>query len=121
MTQPVSQQMSGVNQTSPPNVEQRQQVAMQMQVSQSVSAPKSEPVEVVDAEKLAEMVDKIQEIVAESSRDIAFRVDKETGTTQVIVMRESTQEIIRKIPSDEVLTISKNIENYLGLVLNKTA
>lgn len=69
--------------------------------------------EVIDiSERLNNSVQKIQ-------RDINFSVDETLGEIVVKVVDRETQETIRQIPSEEMLSLSRNIEEITSLLFDK--
>ena len=64
------------------------------------------------SEKLNESVQKIQ-------RDLNFSVDDSLGEIVVKVIDRSTKEVIRSIPSEEMLNLSRNIEEVNSLLFDK--
>ncbi len=74
------------------------------------------------ADTLASAVATLNQAMQESNRNLEFSVD--TGTKKVVVrmVDTSTGELIRQIPSDETLAISRGIEQFqLGLLLKQKA
>lgn len=53
--------------------------------------------------------------------DLEFSIDQDTGRTLIKVVDTSTQEVLRQIPSEEVLKMDKAISGYLGLLMDKHA
>ncbi|HMY07311.1 MAG TPA: flagellar protein FlaG, partial [Accumulibacter sp.] len=50
-----------------------------------------------------------------------FSVDNDTGQMVVKVVDKSTQEVIRQVPSKEMLAIAKTLDNIKGLFVKQTA
>lgn len=71
--------------------------------------------------QLAEKLTRLNDFVQNLNRDLQFSVHKESGRTVVTVIDSNTEEIIRKIPSDEVLKIAESLENLSGLLLKEQA
>lgn len=71
--------------------------------------------------ELTEKVSNLNDFVQNISRDLQFSVHKESGRTVVTVIDSETEEVIRKIPSDEVLKIAESLENLSGLLLKEQA
>lgn len=70
-----------------------------------------------EAEKaVREAVDNIQNFVAQSTRDITFSIDESAGF-MVKVIDRSSQDVIRQIPSEEVVAIAKALDKLQGLFL----
>lgn len=99
------------------NVSGRQEVSHGGKVSPQESEPK------IDAEKVEKAVTEISDYVQSISRDLQFQVDKQTGTTIVTVLDHETKEVVRQIPSEELVAIARRIaENapdpVKGLLMN---
>ena len=52
---------------------------------------------------------------------LSFTVDEDTGETVVTILDSETGEVIKKIPSDEILSLKKRIGDMIGLLLDKKA
>jgi flagellar protein FlaG len=59
---------------------------------------------------------KLNETMAAEQRSLSFRVDKESGRTVITVVDAATKEIIRQIPAEEVLAVSRALEAVGGLL-----
>ncbi len=51
-------------------------------------------------------------------RDLQFNVDEISGDTIITVLDTKTSEVIRQIPSEEVLAIRENIESLKGILFS---
>lgn len=60
------------------------------------------------ADEVATAVIKISEYVQNLQRDLQFNIDKESGRVVVRVIDSETDELIRQIPSEEVLALAKS-------------
>lgn len=54
---------------------------------------------------------RIQQYLRESGRELDFRVDADTNRTVVTVRDQTTGEVIRQIPSEEVLRIARSLSS----------
>ena len=61
-------------------------------------------------------VDTIKELVQHLDRDLAFHIDDASGKTVITVLNKSTQEVIRQIPNEEVLTMAQRLKEGGGLI-----
>ena len=59
-------------------------------------------------------VSQLNEYVAKQKRDIRFSVDEDTNKT-VVKLLDSNGDVLKQIPSEEVLNILKGIEKNKGL------
>jgi flagellar protein FlaG len=69
----------------------------------------------------AAVAQQLQEFLQSSRRDIEFRVDVDTGTQIVTVRDANTGDVIRQMPSEEVLRVLKSLNAPQGTLLNQIA
>lgn len=72
-------------------------------------------------EKLRAAVEKIQEFVSSAASDIEFSIDEESGRTIVKVIDRETEDVIRQIPSQEMLDLAKALDRLQGLLIKQKA
>lgn len=70
---------------------------------------------------LEELVNKLNEINSIFDNSLEFRMDPDTDTTIMRVVSKESGEILREIPSGEVLSIMDRVFSALGVVLDQTA
>lgn len=75
----------------------------------------------VSAEELQAAIDRLNELMKDGQRSLAFSVDDELGEVVVKVMDKKTDELIRQIPNEEALKFAKNLEGVLGVIFNDRA
>lgn len=66
-------------------------------------------------------VEKINKFVQTLTNDIQFSVDKDTDLLLVKVVDRETKEVIRQIPSEEIVEIAKALDNFRGLLIKQQA
>lgn len=66
-------------------------------------------------------IDKLQDYVQRLDRELQFSVDKDTGRTVVKIFDAQTQEVVRQIPSEELLEITKSLERTQGVLFRTEA
>jgi flagellar protein FlaG len=72
-------------------------------------------------ERLKAAVEKIQEFIKSTASDIEFSIDDDSGRTVVKVVERESQEVIRQIPSQEMLDLAKALDKLQGLLLKQQA
>ncbi len=72
-------------------------------------------------EQVQEAVQQLRQVVAPVARSLQFSVDDATGKTVVKVVDAATQEVIRQMPSEEVLAIARALDRLQGLLLKGKA
>ena len=65
----------------------------------------------VAPEQLEEAVASVNELVQSFSRSLQFNIDDNSGDTVVRVVDQETNEVVRQIPSEEILAISQRIQD----------
>ncbi|NOX08537.1 MAG: flagellar protein FlaG [Gammaproteobacteria bacterium] len=77
--------------------------------------------------QLSQAVSDLNDFVQNIQRNVYFSVDDDTGRTIVRVVDRETDELIRQIPSEEVLNIARSLEEQIasnkndGLILQVQA
>ena len=69
-------------------------------------------------DRLEDSVSQLNDLVKSVQRDLQFSIDDFSGRTVITVLDSKTEEIIRQIPSDEVLALAKNIESMKGVLFS---
>lgn len=88
--------------------------AVQAPVPQ-VAAPKP------TQQQLESAMKQLQDQVRSSAQNLQFSLDNETGKTVVRVTDAESGEVIRQIPSEELIAIAKSIDKMQGLLLRQEA
>ena len=64
-------------------------------------------------------IEDIQRALPSVARNLQFSIDSNSGQTVVKVIDTSTKEVIRQIPSEEVLAIRESLDNFTGLMVKQ--
>lgn len=72
-------------------------------------------------EEVSAAVDKLNEAMAASSQSLKFEIDDDTKQIVVKIIDQSTDEVVRQIPSEEALQMAKSIDKMQGLLIRQTA
>lgn len=94
------------------------------EIAQTEARPSEALAEATDPRKLAEALERAQEIVDSAGRDLAFSVHEKTGEVVVRIIDRQSKEVIRQIPSEEMLRLAEQLkalegENKPGLLLRQ--
>lgn len=76
---------------------------------------------VPSAGELQKALEEVEKAVAPMAQSLQFSLDKDSGKTVVKVMDTDTNEVIRQIPTEEVLAISKAVDKLKGLLIKQQA
>jgi uncharacterized FlaG/YvyC family protein len=75
----------------------------------------------VNQAEISAAVSRLNDHVQSISRDLEFTVDKELNRTIITVYDTETDEVIRQIPSDEVLSLARYLESGGGAIMKTKA
>lgn len=75
-----------------------------------------------DARQVNSAVEKLNEFIkTSSSSNLQFSVDEESGIRVIKVVDPETKEVIRQMPTKEVVEIAKAVGKLQGLLIKQTA
>ncbi|GAB4057591.1 flagellar protein FlaG [Uliginosibacterium sediminicola] len=81
----------------------------------SVSSAAAQPTR----EQIDQAMGEVRKVLAPVARNLQFSIDDETGRTVVKVMDSSTNEVIRQIPSEELLAMTRSMDKLSGLFVKQ--
>ena len=96
-------------------------------VQQSTTSPNAQAAQLatdnrpVSGDQLTAAVKAANDFVSLVNDSVQFSVDNETGKTVVKVIDKSTEEVLRQIPSEEMLAIAKALDDIKGLLVRQKA
>jgi len=94
-------------------------------VNSGKSLPEQPQAQAVSAEELQNVVEQLNDHVQMVQRDLHFSVDDASGRTVIRVVNSETAELVRQIPSEEVLQISRSlkeqVDDITGLIVQTSA
>ncbi len=77
------------------------------------------PVPAMSERKLKQVLLDLTEHVQNLQRSLQFSVDDESGETVVRVVDSETKEVIRQIPSEELLAIANRLRSAAGVLVTE--
>ncbi len=72
-------------------------------------------------DQLKDVVKAVNDFVKPFNDTLLFSIDKDTGTTVVKVIDTETDEVIKQIPSEEMLALAKALDQLRGLLVKQKA
>jgi flagellar protein FlaG len=75
--------------------------------------PPEPPVSRADVERA---VARLSEIMSETQRSLRFQIDEVSGRTVITVLDATTKEVVRQIPSPELLAVMRHLERVGALL-----
>jgi flagellar protein FlaG len=82
---------------------------------------KPETVERPSLQQLEQAAQRIEKFVQPISSDLQFSVDEASGSQVVRVIDRATQQVIRQMPSEEMLAIASALDRLQGLLVRQQA
>ena len=74
-----------------------------------------------DAQQIAQAVEEMRTAISPVAQNLQFSIDQDIGRTIVKVVDASTDEVIRQIPSEEIVAIAKAMDKLQGLLIKQQA
>jgi flagellar protein FlaG len=75
----------------------------------------------VNAKEFTVAIEKVKELAKGLNRNLNFSIDRDTGKTVVRIVDADNGEVVRQIPSEEFLALSKNLNELQGMLLHAEA
>jgi flagellar protein FlaG len=72
-------------------------------------------------QEIDQALEHMRAAVPPMARNLQFSLDNETGETIVKVVDSSTNEVIRQIPSKELVDLAKTLDEFTGMLLKQKA
>jgi len=114
--QAVTPQRAGASDT-PPEAPAVNELRSTRRPEQAGNPASAEP----DRETLLQAVEDVRKAIEPVAQNLLFSIDDDTGRTIVKVVDAQTDEVIRQMPSEEVLAISKAIDKLKGVLIQQKA
>ena len=72
-------------------------------------------------EPLNEVVSELNNLVRDLHRELQFSIDDKSGDTVIKVVDSRTDEVVRQIPSEEVVRLRQRLEDAAGVIFRDSA
>jgi flagellar protein FlaG len=72
-------------------------------------------------DQITKALDEVRAVVQPVAQSLRFTMDLDSGRTIIKVMDTETNDVIRQIPSEEILAMSRAIDKLRGLLVKQTA
>ena len=74
-----------------------------------------------EKEPLENVVSNLNQLVRDLHRELRFSVDDASGDTVIKVIDSKTDEVLRQIPSEEVMRLRQRLEEAAGVIFQDSA
>ncbi|MBI3562472.1 MAG: flagellar protein FlaG [Gammaproteobacteria bacterium] len=103
-----------VHEVEPTNAKDRQVSAVDHLAKMSDAKAAAAEQTKVSRDAFEKVVSELQTYVQHSRRNLDFHVDDQTGEVVVKVIDVTNDEVIRQIPSEEMLALAKRIKEFMN-------
>lgn len=83
--------------------------------------PLSKAQQTANREQVTKAVENINRIIQVASQNLEFSVDHDAHQVIVKVVDQQTKQVLRQIPTEEVIEIAKSLDKLQGLLIKQTA
>lgn len=95
--------------------------AEQAATSNDKAKESKEPKNKFSPEELRKATDNLNKVVSLYAAELKFTIDEVSGVDVVKVINTDTKEVIRQIPSEEMVKIAESIDRLQGLLVRQQA
>lgn len=74
-----------------------------------------------EAEPLDVVVSEMNDLVRDMHRELRFSVDDDSGETVIKVVDRETDEVVRQIPSEELMRLRQRLQEAAGVIFEDSA
>jgi flagellar protein FlaG len=106
-----------VREVAPPKMDPAQVRAQEAERARSKKPIEIEPA--ANQKEIQKAIEQIQVMMEVRDRSISFKQDRQTGTDIIKIMDDKTGDVIRQMPSEELLTFMKNLTRMLGALVDE--
>ncbi|TEW51616.1 flagellar protein FlaG [Psychromonas algicola] len=79
---------------------------------------KAQPQTPAYTQEVSEAVTEVNDFLKNMNRNLSFSVDKDSGDSIIIIKDSENDEVIRQIPSEELLVIRKKMDYLVGVLFD---
>jgi len=83
-----------------------------------VESSNTQPQTQAYTQEVSEAVVEVNDFLKNMNRNLSFSVDKESGDSIIIIKDSENDEVIRQIPSEELLVIRKKMDYLVGVLFD---
>lgn len=97
------------------------QAPRQAQATEDANVAKRPAEAATEQEPLEDVVTDLNNLVRELHRELQFSVDEDSGSTVIKVVDRETDEVVRQIPSEELMHLRKRLKEAAGVFFQDSA
>ena len=79
---------------------------------------KAKPQTQAHIKEVSEAVNEVNDFLKNMNRNLSFSIDEDSGDSVIIIKDSENDEVIRQIPSEELLVIRKKMDYLVGVLFD---
>ena len=98
-----------------------EQIAEVVQLEKQTSAEKessSDKEPAASEQEIAETITEMNRFLDSMKRNISFSIDEELGSSVIVVKDSENDEVIRQLPSEELIVLRKKMDDVAGILFD---
>ena len=96
-----------------------QQVKLDTEKEETVQVkPKAQTQTQAHTQEVSEAVNEVNDYLKNMNRNLSFSIDEDSGDSIIIIKDSENDEVIRQIPSEELLVIRKKMDYLVGVLFD---
>ena len=109
----------GIEKESPIQIQEKNKVVDSSIVSKELEAKKvEEESSPLSSEDVTETIDEMNNFLQSMNRNLSFSVDEQLGQSVIVVKDSESDEVIRQIPSEELVVLRKKMDDVVGILFD---
>lgn len=109
----------GVEKESPIQIQEKNNVVNPTVENKALeeNTPKEKVSPLSDTD-VTETIDEMNNILQSMNRNLSFTVDEQLGQSVIVVKDSESDEVIRQIPSEELVVLRKKMDDVVGILFD---
>ena len=109
----------GVAADSPTKKTQQEKLVTEQEERAQVKAkPQTQAQAQAHTQEVSEAVNEVNDFLKNMNRNLSFSIDEDSGDSIIIIKDSENDEVIRQIPSEELLVIRKKMDYLVGVLFD---
>ena len=109
----------GIEKESPIQVQEKNNIADATLLKRGLEASLiEEEASPLNPDEITETIDEMNSFLQSMNRNLSFTVDEQLGQSVILVKDSESDEVIRQIPSEELVVLRKKMDDVVGILFD---
>jgi flagellar protein FlaG len=109
----------GIEKESPIQVQEKNNIADATLLKRELEANViEEEASQLNPDEVTETIDEMNSFLQSMNRNLSFTVDEQLGQSVIVVKDSESDEVIRQIPSEELVVLRKKMDDVVGILFD---